>query len=358
MKTYLVGGAVRDALLQRPSADRDWVVVGATPAEMRRRGFTAVGRDFPVFLHPKTREHYALARTERKTGRGHAGFHCDSGPTTTLAEDLARRDLTINAMARDEAGTLVDPYGGQADLAARRLRHVSPAFAEDPLRVFRVARFAAALPGFRVCDETLALMRRMAPELPTLAAERVWQELARAVAAPCPARFFEVLQALDGGHWLADVDLGAAAALFGRRVFPDAQTGLAGLGWLHSASTIGRVFSRLRAPNLLRQAARAVADHGRTIVTADASPTDLLDALQRIGAFRPGALARLVLASAAACAGVDSAPLRALIEALRQERVPDAAGLDGPAYGRALRARRLVRVEESLPLAAGGEADA
>ena len=352
MKIYLVGGAVRDALLKRPAADRDWVVVGATPAEMRRRGFTEVGRDFPVFLHPTTREHYALARTERKTGTGHAAFACDSSPTTTLAEDLARRDLTINAIAQAEDGALVDPYGGQADLAARQLRHVSPAFAEDPLRVFRVARFAAVLPGFRVCDETLALMRRMGPELPALAGERVWQELARAAAAPCPARFFEVMQALDGGHWLADMDLAGAAALFARHAFPDADAGLAGLGWLHPAQTIGAAFERLHAPSLLRQAAMAVADHGRALAASDAAPETLLEALQHIGAFRQGALSSLVLASVEVCASVDLRPLRALIETLRQERVC-AEGIDGRAYGRALRAQRLARVESALPLAKG-----
>ena len=356
MKTYLVGGAVRDALLKRPSADRDWVVVGATPAEMRRRGFTEVGRDFPVFLHPRTREHYALARTERKTGAGHAAFACDSSPTTTLAEDLARRDLTINAIAQAEDGTLIDPYGGQADLTARRLRHVSPAFAEDPLRVFRVARFAAVLPGFRVSDETLALMRRMAPELPALAGERVWQELARAMAAPCPVRFFEVMQALDGGHWLADLDLAGAAALLGSRTFPDAETGLAALGWLHPAETIGAIFQRLRAASLLRQAAMAVADHGRTLAADDVSPETLLEAVQHIGAFRQGALAALVLASVEVCASVDLAPLRALIDALRRERVC-AEGIDGRAYGRALRAQRLACIESALPLAARGSPD-
>lgn len=357
MKTYLVGGAVRDALLKRPSADRDWVVVGATPAEMRRRGFAEVGRDFPVFLHPATREHYALARTERKIGTGHAAFACDSSPTTTLAEDLARRDLTINAIAQTEDGRLVDPYGGQADLAAGWLRHVSPAFAEDPLRVFRVARFAAVLPGFRVCDETLALMQRMAPELPALAGERVWQELRRAVAAPSPARFFEVLQALDGGHWLADVDLTGAAALYARRTFPDAETGLAALGWLHSAETIGDVFQRLRAPSLLRHAAMAVARHGRTIVASDVSSTALLDALQRIGTFRQGGLAALVLASVEVCAGTDIAPLRGLIDRLRRERVCREHDLDGRAYGRALRAQRLARIDSALPVVARHSAD-
>lgn len=346
VKTYLVGGAVRDGLLGRPVADRDFVVVGATAAAMRCRGFTQVGRDFPVFLHPRTGEHHALARTERKTGPGHAGFVCESAEVT-LAEDLARRDLTINAMARAEDGTLVDLHGGQADLAAQRLRHVSDAFAEDPLRVFRVARFAAQLPGFRVADETLALMRRMAPELPSLAGERVWHELARAAAAPAPARFFEVLQPLDGGFWLAELDLPASAALFASRSFDDAEARLAGLGWTNAAATLRTVFGRLRTPTLLARAARAVARHGAVLAAPNPTPAALLDALAQIGAFRQGPLCALVLRSVEACAAASLAPLRQLIDGLRGERV---RGASGPEYGRALRERRLRRVADVMPL--------
>ncbi len=191
MKIYSVGGAVRDELLGRPVADRDYVVVGATPDAMLAQGFRPVGRDFPVFLHPQTNEEYALARTERKSGRGYHGFTFHAAPDVTLEADLARRDLTINAMARDGDGTLIDPYGGEADLRAGVLRHVSAAFAEDPLRVLRVARFAARL-GFAVAPETEALMRAIAGsgELATLTPERVWQELARALMEPRPSRFF------------------------------------------------------------------------------------------------------------------------------------------------------------------------
>ena len=161
MKTYLVGGAVRDRLLGRPQGDRDWVVVGTTPEAMLAAGFRPVGKDFPVFLHPDTGEEHALARTERKSGRGYHGFDVHASPDVTLEEDLTRRDLTINAMAEDHDGTLIDPWGGQRDLAARVLRHVSPAFAEDPVRILRLARFAARLPEFTVAPETLALMRGM-----------------------------------------------------------------------------------------------------------------------------------------------------------------------------------------------------
>ena len=199
MRVYLVGGAVRDRLLGLAVRERDWVVVGATPEELVRLGYQPVGREFPVFLHPATHEEYALAREERKVGPGYRGFTTQFAPTVTLEEDLRRRDLTINAMAEDENGALIDPYGGTADLAARRLRHVSEAFVEDPVRILRVARFAARFAGlgFRVADETLALMSRIvdAGEARTLVPERVWQETERALAEAHPDVFFETLRA-------------------------------------------------------------------------------------------------------------------------------------------------------------------
>ena len=191
MKIYQVGGCVRDELLGLPGADRDWVVVGATAEEMERLGYKPVGRDFPVFLHPETREEYALARTERKVSRGYKGFTVYAAPEVTLEEDLARRDLTINAIARDGEGRLVDPFGGERDLKAGILRHVGPAFVEDPVRVLRVARFAARF-GFAVAPETLALMREIVAggEADALVAERVWQEFARGLMEPLPGRMF------------------------------------------------------------------------------------------------------------------------------------------------------------------------
>ncbi|MCG2584775.1 multifunctional CCA addition/repair protein [Massilia sp. TS11] len=197
MKIYVVGGAVRDKLLGLPVQDRDHVVVGATPEQMRAAGFRPVGKDFPVFLHPDTKEEYALARTERKTAPGYHGFTFHAAPDVTLEQDLLRRDLTINAIAEDEDGRLTDPYGGQADLQARLFRHVSAAFEEDPVRILRVARFAARFADFSVAPETLALMRRMvaAGEVDALVAERVWQELARGLMEAHPARMFEVLRA-------------------------------------------------------------------------------------------------------------------------------------------------------------------
>lgn len=198
MQTYLVGGAVRDELLGLPAGERDWVVVGATPETMIERGFKPVGRHFPVFLHPETKEEYALARTERKVGFGYHGFEFHTGSGVTLEEDLFRRDLTINAIARDSDGNLIDPYGGQADLESRILRHVSPAFVEDPVRVLRVARFAARFypAGFRVAPETIALMSDMVAcgETGNLVAERVWKECETALSEPAPSRFFVTLE--------------------------------------------------------------------------------------------------------------------------------------------------------------------
>ena len=198
MKTYLVGGAVRDRLLGLPPGDRDWVVVGESPESMLAAGFRPVGRDFPVFLHPHTGEEHALARTERKSAPGHRGFVVHADPSVTLEQDLERRDFTINAIAQDEAGNLVDPFGGVRDIEARVLRHVGPAFVEDPLRVLRAARFMARLAplGFRVAPETMALMQRMGDggELASLVPERVWQELCKALAAAQPSAFLRSLR--------------------------------------------------------------------------------------------------------------------------------------------------------------------
>jgi len=198
MKTYRVGGCVRDRLLNLPVKDRDWVVVGASPEEMRRQGFKPVGKDFPVFLHPKTKEEYALARTERKTAPGYTGFEFHATPEVTLEEDLQRRDLTINAIAESENGDIIDPYHGQQDLDTRLLRHISPAFAEDPVRILRVARFAAryAELGFTIADDTMALMQDMVKqgEVDALVPERVWTEMQKALSEKTPTRFIEVLR--------------------------------------------------------------------------------------------------------------------------------------------------------------------
>ncbi len=196
MKTWLVGGAVRDRLMGLPVHDRDWVVVGTTPQDLIRQGYLPVGQDFPVFLHPQTREEVALARTERKTAAGYHGFVFHAAPDVTLEQDLQRRDLSINAMAEDEHGNVVDPYGGKDDLSNKVLRHVSAAFAEDPVRILRLARFAARWPEFKVAPETMALMQHMvlSGEVDALVSERVWQELSRGLMAAQPSRMFAVLR--------------------------------------------------------------------------------------------------------------------------------------------------------------------
>ena len=257
---WLVGGAVRDELLGRPVHERDWVVVGATPEEMIEAGYRPVGRDFPVFLHPDTGEEYALARTERKSGAGHRGFVVHADPDVTLEADLQRRDLTINAIARDADGNLVDPFGGRADLEARILRHVSDAFVEDPLRVLRVARFAARFAGlgFTVAAETRDLMARIARggELSTLSPERIWRELEKALASDRPAAFFRVL-----------ADVGALTPLFPLlasldppegRAFREALTGLD-----LPVESAAPVTERLAA--LVTAAARLTAGSGRDV---------------------------------------------------------------------------------------------
>ncbi|WGL98760.1 multifunctional CCA addition/repair protein [Arsenophonus sp. aPb] len=207
MQIYLVGGAVRDQLLGLPVSDRDWVVVGATPDDLIKLGFQQVGKDFPVFLHPKTREEYALARTERKTGVGYTGFSCYAAPDVTIEEDLLRRDLTINAIAQTEDGQLIDPFQGEQDIKNRLLRHVSAAFAEDPLRILRVARFAARLAKqkFTIANETQSLMKKMVSnhEISTISAERVWSETEKALQSSAPETYFHVLR-----------DCGALATLF------------------------------------------------------------------------------------------------------------------------------------------------
>ena len=243
MEVYLVGGAVRDRLLERPVKERDWVVVGASPEELERQGFVPVGREFPVFLHPQTHEEYALARLERKVAPGYRGFTTRFSPDVTLEEDLQRRDLTINAMAESSTGELVDPYGGRRDLEARLLRHVSESFIEDPVRVLRVARFAAryAELGFQVAEETVALMRRMTDsgELCALVPERVWQETERALGEARPEVFFETLRVCGA----LQVIFPELADLYGvpqpPRWHPEVDTGVHVMLALRYAAVIG-----------------------------------------------------------------------------------------------------------------------
>jgi tRNA nucleotidyltransferase (CCA-adding enzyme) len=289
MKAYVVGGAVRDELLGLPLQDKDYVVVGATAEEMVQQGFKPVGKDFPVFLHPKTHEEYALARTERKSGRGYKGFTVYAAPDVTLEDDLRRRDLTINAMAKAADGTLIDPFGGRKDLEAGVLRHVSEAFAEDPVRILRVARFAARF-GFRVADETMALMKRMVAsgEADYLVPERVWQEFARGLAEPHPEKMFEVLEACG----LADKLLGGVKPVLpllaaSAKAKASVPVRFAVLAWPHKEPEVSAVCERLKAPNDVRELA-LLACRSRVALRAAplASPAALLELLKRSDAFR------------------------------------------------------------------------
>ena len=298
MKIYEVGGAVRDELLGLEVKDRDYVVVGATPDEMIELGYKPVGRDFPVFLHPETHEEYALARTERKTGRGYHGFQFHTDPDVTLEEDLQRRDLTINAIARDENGELIDPYKGADDLSLGVLRHVSPAFAEDPVRILRVARFAARF-GFEIAPETAELMREMVAsgEADALVPERVWQELSRGLMEERPSRMFEVLRECGALERIAP-ELAAVFEEDRAQEANDALDETAGAGepievrFAVLARTldpyaIEALADRLKLPSAVRDLALLTARHGNTIADADALTAEaVLDLLNAVDAWR------------------------------------------------------------------------
>lgn len=402
MKIYRVGGAVRDKLLGYPSSENDWVVVGASPAQLEALGYTPVGKDFPVFLHPHTKEEYALARTERKTGRGYGGFTFYCGEEVTLEEDLQRRDLSINAMAEDDQGNIIDPYGGQADLAARLLRHVSPAFVEDPVRVLRIARFAARYHhlGFRIADETLALMRSMVDngEVDHLVKERIWKETERAMTEAAPQVFIQVLR-----------DCGALARLMPEldRLFgvpqrpeyhPEVDTGIHALMSLEAAARLSptslvrfatlihdlgkgltpqeewprhighetrslplveALCERLGAPREYRELAMKVAEfHTHAHRVFELKPSTLLKLLKQLDAFRrPQRWEDFILCCEADARGRTGFEERdypqanylrtalANCKAIDQKAIAD-AGFSGLAFGKELDRQRLARLSE------------
>jgi tRNA nucleotidyltransferase (CCA-adding enzyme) len=360
MKVYRVGGAVRDELLGLPVKDRDHVVVGATPEEMERLGYKPVGKDFPVFLHPATHEEYALARTERKTARGYKGFSVYAAPDVTLEDDLARRDLTINAIAKDEAtGALIDPFGGAADLKAALLRHVGPAFVEDPVRILRVARFAARF-GFAIAPETLELMRRMVAdgEADALVPERVWQELAKGLMADAPRRLFDALadcgalervlpewRRLDAARALAALDRAAALG-------EPLATRYATLFAAAPPDVADAAAVRLRAPADCRDlAALAARWSGRVRAARTLDAASLVELLERTDAFRrPERFEALIDASehdAAALGEADERRRDALLRAAAAARGVDAGAIAAanPAdVGAAVRAARVAAV--------------
>ena len=396
MKKYLVGGAVRDALLGLPVHEQDWVVTGATPEEMAERGYRPVGKDFPVFLHPQTKEEYALARTERKTARGYHGFAFFAGPEVTLEDDLIRRDLTVNAMAQDADGTLIDPYGGQRDLKEKILRHVSPAFAEDPVRILRVARFATrfAPMGFRIADETIALMRQMVNEgeADALVPERVWRECERALMHEKPSTFFSTLHEcgalarvmpeidalfgvpqradyhpeIDTGiHILMCVDIAAAlnaplavrvATLLhdlGKAITPKAEWPSHRMHEARGVPIVEKFCARLRVPSDQRDLAVIVTrDHLNVHRCAELRPQTLLELLERLQALRkPEVFEQALLACLSDARGRKNFEqsdypqvryLQAAAEIARAVEAKDvvAAGFSGVKVGEELKVRR------------------
>lgn len=400
MEVYLVGGAVRDRLLGRPVHERDWVVVGARPEELERDGFVPVGREFPVFLHPRTKEEYALARVERKVGPGYRGFTTQFAPDVTLEDDLRRRDLTINAMAETPAGEIVDPYGGSRDLEARLLRHVSDAFVEDPVRILRVARFAAryAELGFRVAEETRALMQGMtvSGEVDALVPERVWKETERALGEPRPDVFFETLRscgalakifpeldALYGipqpSKWHPEVDTGVHVMLvvrYAAKIGAPSSVRFAALmhdlgkalspreRWPshrgHEEAGVPLIIDlcdRLKAPNEFRDLAVLTARHHATVHrAAELTPATLLKLLETTDAFRrPERFSELLVAcecDARGRAGLESQPYPQREYLLRARDAAAAVALSdderrdlkGPFLGERIRDKRLAAV--------------
>ena len=414
MPVFVVGGAVRDGLMGLPVNDRDWVVVGSTPEAMSTQGYLPVGKDFPVFLHPQSREEYALARTERKTARGYKGFAVQADPSVTLEEDLARRDLTVNAMAVPEAlahaepsawaGHIVDPYGGEYDLHNKVLRHVTEAFAEDPVRILRVARFAARFADFSVAAETMALMRQMVDdgEVDHLVPERVWQELAKGLMSERPSRMFEVLRAcgalrvllpeLDrlwgvpqraeyhpevdtGAHMMLVMDMAARLntplAVRVACLMHDLGKGTTPADVLprhighegRSVKLLQKVCERLRVPTEGKELAEVVArEHGNIHRSAELGPEALMRLLERCDAIRQSERFALVLQACECDArgrlGFEDADypqaarlLRAQKAALSVDTAPIAqaaaqAGLTGPKIGEQITQARVRAIQQ------------
>jgi len=406
---YVVGGAVRDALLGLPASDRDWVAVGATPDELVAAGYKPVGRDFPVFIHPGTGEEVALARTERKSGRGYHGFTVHAAPGVTLEQDLSRRDLTINAIAQAEDGTLVDPHGGQRDLQAKVFRHVSPAFVEDPVRVLRLARLAARFPDFTVAPETRVLLRRMVAdgEIDALVPERVWQELSRGLMQPRPSRMFELLRECGAlARLLPDVDrlwgvpqrpehhpevdtgvhlmmvLDCCAALgaplpvrwaclghdLGKGTTPPAEWPRHIGHEIRSAKLVRQLGQRLRVSVECSELADVVArEHGNVHRSGELGASAVLRLLERCDALRrPQRFADLLLACECDARGRlgrehDAyAPARRLPPLLQAALAVDSAAVAGPALERGLAGPavgELVRAARTRALACALAAD-
>lgn len=373
MEIYLVGGAVRDALLHKTVHERDYVVVGATVDDMLQRGFRQVGKDFPVFLHPQTGEEYALARTERKTARGYTGFTIHAAPDVTLEADLLRRDLTVNAIAQDAKGELIDPYGGLNDISARQLRHVSDAFVEDPLRVLRVARFAArfAADGFQVAPETLALMRTMSAqgELADLAAERVWRETEKALQTEHVDVFWQVINEADAWHpWFIElagnIELDTLREQLERLPKQFSTDELAVMRWSLCCQALSpeqqeTLAARLKLPNVYDNLQRCVRQT-HFIHSSEITARWFFDAISKADGWRRPAQFMQLLGvwQALGLAATEAQALAQLYQQVKQvnaQHVMQQAAeqqqkLTGPAIGKAIRQQQLAIIESHWPL--------
>ncbi|RTE87704.1 MULTISPECIES: hypothetical protein [Gammaproteobacteria] len=369
MEIYLVGGAVRDKLLGLAVKEKDYVVVGATADEMLSLGYSQVGKDFPVFLHPETHEEYALARTERKSGSGYTGFECFAEPSVTLEEDLLRRDLTINALAQDSDGNLIDPYHGQQDLEAKLLRHVSPAFVEDPLRVLRVARFAARFHhlGFQVAEETMQLMQQIVErgEIEALTPERVWMEMRKALCTPHPAVFFQILsrcgaltrafeKAADtetAYQYLSEGQDGTLQTLSEKHRI-DLQFALWYTGWAASSKTV--TLQKLPLPKTTEQFAQVIVQHKDFFNDSNLTPEQLLDFFQRIDAWRQPERLTLLEIAFKRIEPKHSSLIASVFEAIPQIAKIDVADalqqrLKGPQIGEYVYQQRLSKLASYFP---------
>ncbi len=359
MKVYLVGGAVRDELLGLPIKERDWVIVGGTPEELLAVGFQPVGKDFPVFLHPDTHEEYALARTERKVAKGYKGFEFYASPEVTLEQDLQRRDLTVNAMAYDESNHVIDPFNGQQDLKQKVLRHVSLAFAEDPVRILRAARFATKLPEFKVADETNQLMQQMVQqgEVDALVAERVWKELSRALEEAAPQRFFEVLTDCNALEKLfPEIKLQGAGMKALQNALEQTQDGtirFAALTFDIKPHVLKLLCQRYRIPKHYAQLAMLVSEwHHAYETSLQANAEEILILLKKTDALRRGERFKKFMQACTACLDVDHSKIKnyllKTLDAIKSIDVSllTARKLQGKAFAKALHQMQLDAIKK------------
>ena len=356
MKIYLVGGAIRDALLDAPVTERDWVVVGSSPQEMIELGYKPIGKDFPVFLHPETKEEYALARTERKVKKGYQGFDFYFDADVRLEEDLKRRDLTINAIAKDQEGNLIDPYHGQQDIKNKTFRHVSDAFAEDPVRILRVARFAAKLPHFSLAEATITLMKRMSEngEVDALVAERVWKEFEKSLHLSSPQRFFEVLIACDAQNilwpYISDAEIQSLTAISTSNA--DAHCRFACLCHTLSKQNLDTLIKTYRIPKLFAELALLCQQHADDYRLLDTTCAESIYTLIRQvdGLRRPERLTSFCSAIEYGTPSSKQQLLQTAVTAIQQidSSQLQSLNLKGKAFADALKIEQIKAIEDQL----------